>query len=395
MAKQKGDEKPVDVLIIGGGIYGCGVAQAVAASGYSVTLVEKNTIASGTSHQSTKLIHGGLRYLEQGHLKLVYAALSERETLLNIAPDLVQREWFYIPIYEGARHSPWLIGSGLLLYWLLSRGRSRFRRIPHRQWRTVLPGLNNNGLRAVLAYQDAATDDAALTRAVAASAQSFGCNILENHKLQRAEYIGEHGNGHWQVRFDNRAIRCARILVNASGPWMDETCRNIRSNVPDMPHRLIQGSHLLLDRACPAYIYSESTDRRVMFFRPWRGRMLVGTTETELAAMPDKPAPTQDEIEAILSTYNHYFPDTCCTDSDILDTYCGVRVLPCGDKAAFAANRETVILADNEKHPAYIGIYGGKLTTYRREAEKVLRLISRSIPAKHRADTRHIKLRML
>jgi len=392
MAEQRMSEKPVDILIIGGGIYGCGIAQAAAASGYSVILAEKNSIASGTSRQSTKLIHGGLRYLEQGNLQLVHAAQSERETLLNIAPDLVQRQWFYIPIYENSRHSPWLIGSGLLLYWLLSRGRSRFRRIPRQQWSTALPSLNSNGLRAVLAYQDAATDDAALTRAVAASAQSFGCNVLQNHGLQQAECTGRHDDKYWQVDFDNGTSCRARILINASGPWMAETCRNIHAHVPEMPHRLVQGSHLLLDRPCSAYIYTESTDGRVMFFRPWRGRMLVGTTETELAAMPRKPTPTQAEIEAILDTHNHYFPDVRCTQADILDTYCGVRVLPCGDSAAFAANRETVILADNEKHPAYIGIYGGKLTTYRREAEKVLRLITRSIPAKHSVDTRRIML---
>ncbi len=392
MAKPQAIEKPVDVLIIGGGIYGCGVAQAAAASGYSVILVEKNSIASGTSRQSTKLIHGGLRYLAQGNLQLVHAALSERETLLNIAPDLVQRQWFYIPIYENARHSPWLIGSGLLLYWLLARGRSHFRRIPRRQWSTALPGLNYNGLRTVLAYQDAATDDTALTRAVAASAQSFGCGILQNHGLQRAEYTGRYDDKYWQVDFDSGASCRARILINASGPWMGETCQNILAHIPEMPHRLVQGSHLLLDRPCPAYIYTESSDGRVMFFRPWRRRMLVGTTETELAAMPQKPTPTQTEINAILDTHNHYFPDTRCTNVDILNTYCGVRVLPCGDSTAFAANRETVILADNEKRPAYIGIYGGKLTTYRREAEKVVHLISRSIPTKHRADTRRIML---
>jgi len=380
-------ESNPDVLVIGGGIYGCGIAQAAAASDYSVTLIEKNSIASGTSSQSTKLIHGGLRYLEQANLKLVYEALSERETLLKIAPELVSREWFYIPVYRDSRRPWWFIACGLLLYWMLSAGRSRFRRIPEGDWQDVLPGLSRDGLQAVLAYQDAATDDAALTRAVADSARSSGCLIREGCDLVSASYDGNF----WRVQLDDGSELTTRVLVNAAGPWVHEVSARISPAPPETALRLVQGTHLLLDRPCTSFIYTESSDGRVMFFRPWQGKMLVGTTETQLDAMPAKPAPTAQEIDAILATYNRYFPDSACTQADILDTFCGVRVLPCGD-AAFAASRETIILPDDARCPAYLGVYGGKLTTYRREAEKTLALIARNMPVSRQADTRNMLL---
>lgn len=376
-----------DLLIVGGGIYGCGIAQAAAASGYTVVLVEKDAIASGTSSQSTKLIHGGLRYLEQANFKLVYEALSERETLLKIAPGLVRREWFYIPVYAGGRRPWWLIGCGLMLYWLLSGGRSSFRRVPQDEWQTLLPGLSHDGLQAVLAYQDAATDDAALTRAVADSAISFGCRVIEGCGLADAEYDGNF----WRVRLDDGRELSTRLLINASGPWMKQVCARIRPAPPEADIRLVQGSHLLLDRACPSFIYTESTDGRVMFFRPWNGATLAGTTETEWADMPDKPVPTNEEVASILATYNRYFPDSPCSNKDIVQTFCGVRILPAAGEA-FAASRETMMLADDAGSPAYVGVYGGKLTTYRREAERVLSLIERNMPITQRADTRRIGL---
>jgi len=380
-------ESNPDLLIIGGGIYGCGIAQAAAASGYTVVLVEQYSIASGTSSQSTKLIHGGLRYLEQANLRLVYEALSERETLLKVAPALVSREWFYIPVYAGSRRPWWFIACGLLLYWLLSLGRSRFRRVPESQWQELLPGLSCDGLQAVLAYQDAATDDAALTRAVLDSARSMGCRVIEGCGLAAATYDGNF----WRVLLDDGRELTTRMLINAAGPWMHQVSACIKPAPPELDIRLVQCSHLLLDRPCPTFIYTESDDGRVMFFRPWNGRMLAGTTETELAAMPRKPAPTPDEVATILATYNRYFPGSPCSEKDILQTFCGVRVLPASD-GVFGASRETVMLPDDARSPAYLAVYGGKLTTYRREAEKALAWIARNTPPSVHADTAHIDL---
>lgn len=365
-----------DILIIGGGIYGCGIAQAVSACGYKTILIEQKQLASGTSSQSTKLIHGGLRYLEQFNLKLVYEGLSERERLLKLAPELVTREWFHIPVYKGSKRPPWMIACGLLLYFILSGGRSRFRWLSKSEWTTTLPGLNTENLRAILAYEDASTDDAALTRAVAASARSFGCDIREQRVVERAIYLGDH----WKVWLSTDEEITARVLVNAGGPWVNRVSETISPTPPTMGIQLIQGTHLLLNRPCPGYVYTESLDGRVMFFRPWKGKTLAGTTETKFKENPSKAAPTESEITDILATYNHYFPDSHCDKSDIDRTFCGLRVLPQQEGAAFAASRETIILSDDDKFPSYLAIYGGKLTTYRKESEKVLKLIMRRLP---------------
>jgi len=376
-----------DILIVGGGIYGCGIAQAAAASGYRVRLIERGSIACATSSQSTKLIHGGLRYLEQLNLKLVYEALSECETLLRIAPSLVQKEWFYIPIYVESKRPWWWVGCGLLLYWLLSAGRSGIRIVPRSQWDAVLPQLNREGLRMVFAYQDGATDDAALTRAVAASAQSFGCEVSEHCALEHAEYAEKR----WVASLSDGSTCHARILINAAGAWMHDVCALLSPTPPQASIKLVQGTHLLLDRDCSSFIYTESTDARVMFFRPWQGRMLVGTTEKALSCA-EEAMPTEAEITAILSTYNRYFPNSPCTKNDILAYYCGIRVLPLSERGAFASNRETVMLCDSPKSLNYIGVYGGKLTTYRRESAKALKLIARLLPLPHQVDTRKIPL---
>jgi len=377
-----------DVLIIGGGIYGCGIAQAAAASDYRTGLIEQYKLASGTSSRSTKLIHGGLRYLEQGNLKLVYEALAERERLLSLAPTLVSREWFYIPIYRDSKRPPWMVWTGLCLYWLLSGGRSGFKRVPKQTWERVLPGLNKDNMRALLAYEDAATDDAALTRAVAASAQSFGCDIREDTALTQARYQDDR----WHITTVAGKTVTSRLLVNAAGPWVNHIRARIKPLPPLVSVQLVQGTHLVLDRDCPSYIYTESMDGRVMFFRPWQGKTLVGTTETPFNGDPDHVHPTEKEITDILTTWNHYFPASPCSEADILATYCGLRVLPERSGQAFAASRETVLCCDNEQHPTYIAIYGGKLTTYRKEAEKVVTLIGRTIKPPRKADTRRITL---
>jgi len=398
----------VDVLVIGGGIYGAGVTQAAAAAGHSVLLVELNSIASATSSNSTKLIHGGLRYLESMQLGLVYESLHERELLLQLAPDLVRREWFYIPVYQYNKRPAWLVKLGLLLYWALSLGRSRCKSIPRKQWRRLIPGLNTDRMTALLAYEDAATDDAALTQSVATSAEQMGADILQHTAFVSAQREGDY----WLVKLDpEREVR-AKILINAGGPWVNRIRQHISPVPPVQQVHLVQGAHLYLDRPCPAFIYVESEDGRVMFFRPWRQGTLAGTTETVFTGDPATVHASEDEVAAILATYNRYFPESACSESDILKRYCGIRVLPQKELPqnvmpqeelqqkqspaslanVFSASRDTQLLCDHEKNPAYIAIYGGKLTTYRKESEKVARLISRSLPEARKANTRDIKL---
>jgi len=387
------EETQVDVLIIGGGIYGAGIAQAAAAAGHSVMLVEQQSIASATSSNSTKLIHGGLRYLESMQLGLVYEALHERKLLLQLAPELVSREWFYIPVYRYNKRPAWVIKIGLAFYWTLSLGRSRFKSVPRSQWRATIPGLDSKHMTALLAYEDGATDDARLTQAVAASAQQLGADIR-----QYTEFISAKREGrHWLVQLsanksEQVCIVRAQVLINATGPWVNRTRERITPVPPDQPIHLVQGAHLHLDRPCQAFVYVESEDGRVMFFRPWQGGTLAGTTETDFSGDPASVHASKEEVAAILATYNRYFPATPCTESDILKQYCGIRVLPQNQDGAFSASRHTLLICDDEQNPAYIAIYGGKLTTYRKESEKVVRLIARHLPENRQADTRHIKL---
>jgi len=387
------DAFEVDVLIIGGGIAGVGTAQAAAAAGHSVLLVEQNTIASATSSNSTKLIHGGLRYLESMQMGLVYEALRERELLLKLAPELVSRELFYIPVYRYNKRPAWMVNIGLALYWVLSAGRSRFKSIPRKQWHAVIPGLNTEHMTALLAYEDAATDDALLTEAVARSAEHLGANIQQHTAFISAEFKDER----WLIQLapegqDSKAEVRAKVLINATGPWINTVRDQITPLPPEQNISLVQGAHLLLDRPCPAFIYVESEDSRVMFFRPWKGGTLAGTTETDFCGDPSKVHASNEEVTAILATYNRYFPDNPCSESDILKYYCGIRVLPQHSDTAFSASRSAMLTCDHEDNPSYIAIYGGKLTTYRKKAEKVGRLISRRLPAKQKADTGNIKL---
>ena len=377
-----------DILIIGGGIYGCGIAQAVSACGYKTVLIEQNTIASGTSSQSTKLIHGGLRYLEQFNFKLVYEALNERELLLKNAPDLVAREWFYIPVYKHSKRPPLIIWCGLFLYYILSRGRSKFKWVNKETWAEMQPEFNLDNLKAVLAYEDAATDDAALTRAVAKSAQTMGCSIIEEVSLVSAKYE----QGCWYVKLSNGEALTSKLLINASGAWVNQVSRWITPQPPTVDVQLVQGSHLMLNRPCSAYIYTESLDGRVMFFRPWKGKTLAGTTETSFVGNPSDIVATQKEVQDILASYNHYFPSSPCQESDIEHVYCGLRVLPVAKGEAFETKRETIILEGGKECQGYIAVYGGKLTTYRREADRVLKRIKSMLKAPKLRSTKEIPL---
>jgi len=377
------------VLIIGGGIYGAGIAQAAAAAGHSVLLVEQQTIASATSGNSTKLIHGGLRYLESMRLGLVYEALHERELLLQFAPELVSREWFYIPVYRYNKRPVWLVRTGLMLYWALSLGRSRFKSVPRADWNLLVPGLNTEHMVALLAYEDGSTDDAALTRAVATSAQQLGAEIRQHTSFISARREDDH----WLIQLEPANTVRAKILINAGGPWINRVRERISPLPPEQQVQLVQGAHLHLNCRCPAFIYVESEDGRVMFFRPWKHGTLAGTTETDFSGDPANVHANTDEVAAILATYNRYFPTNTCAKSDILKQYCGIRVLPKNPDGAFSASRETLLICDNKVQPAYIAIYGGKLTTYRKESEKVARLIARRLPETRQVDTRRIKLK--
>ena len=385
-----------DVVIVGGGIHGAGVAQAAAAQGYSVLVLEQSALAAGTSSRSSKLIHGGLRYLESAQFNLVRECLHERALLLKNAPDLVELKPFYIPIYSETRRPAWQIRAGLSLYSTLGglTGDTRFSAVPKREWNR-LDGLDHEDLKKVFRYYDAQTDDKLLTEAVMRSAQSLGAELEMPAQLVEAERV----NHSYIIRYkkDEQQIECrASLLVNAAGPWVNDVLSKIVQNVSQLEVDLIQGTHIILDGSVNQGIYyiEAPEDKRAVFVMPWKGKIMVGTTESFYHGNPSKVHPLAKEKSYLLQTLGYYFPKyRHYTHKDIVDSFAGLRVLPRTEGSAFSRPRDTIFHTDQPDDPRLVTIYGGKLTAYRATAEKLINEFSHVLPDKQSvANTKTLPL---
>ena len=380
--------KDYDVVVIGGGIHGAGVLQAAAAAGHKCLLIERKALASGTSSRSSKLIHGGLRYLESGQFRLVRESLHERSVMLKIAPDLVRLIPFYIPVYRKTRRRPWQLKLGLFLYAMLGGfdATTRFGEVPRDEWGR-LDGLDTTGLDAVVRYYDAQTDDAELTRSVVQSAQSFGAELAMPASFIEAELTDPTG-----VRIgyevDNNMVECrARVIVNAAGPWATHIARYVRPSIEIPAVDLIQGTHIIVPiKTVEGVYYVESpSDGRAVFLIPWKGGTMIGTTETPFRGEPEQVRPLPEEEEYLLGVARTYFPAfKSITREQITERFAGLRVLPAGDVKAFGRSRETMLITDRAEQPRVLGIYGGKLTAWRATAEQVMDKIETSLPRRRR-----------
>lgn len=368
-----------DICIVGAGIQGTGIALLASLQGYSVLLVEQQSCAWATSSRSSKLIHGGLRYLQTAQLKLVRECLKEREWMLNNIPELVKSNWFYIPIYQQSRYRPWQIHCGLFLYRLLAgfSQKSRFKKLTKIQW-SKLTDLKQEKLQAVFAYQDAQTDDKVLSQAILQQAINNGCDYLDNCKFINAQQQTNNYDINLIQQNDNKkTIKInSRLIVNASGPWANDVIDRISSKqtLSAFNYDLIQGSHLVcspqLSHEC---FYLESPDdQRAIFVLPWQGKSLIGTTETLFKEDPANPSPLPSEVEYLSKTVKHYFPDYCF---EIEQQFAGLRVLPQSQGKAFKRSRETHISTTEN----VISIYGGKLTSWRSSSKKVLTQINKTL----------------
>jgi glycerol-3-phosphate dehydrogenase len=381
-----------DAVVIGAGIHGAGAAQALAAAGCSVLVLEQTAPAAGSSSRSSKLVHGGLRYLESARFGLVREALAERERLLALAPDLVRRVPFFLPVYRHTHRRPWRIAAGLMAYAALAGWKpgTGYRRLAPREW-DALDGLDTRDLQAVFEYPDAQTDDAALTRAVLASARSLGAELLCPAKFVSAQ---RHAQG-CRVYYEHlkQVEECeAGVVVNAAGPWVNHVLANIDPLPPMQTVEFVQGTHIVLDAPLRRGVYyvEAPRDRRAVFVMPWKGKTLVGTTETAYRDDPLKVAPLKHEIDYLHETAHAYFPSHA---GEIVRAFAGLRVLPTGRVAHFHRSRETVLSTDAAREPRLVTIYGGKLTTYRSTAQKVLDLLRPRLPARRaRADTAALHL---
>ena len=373
----------VDVIVVGAGIHGVGAAQAAAAAGHSVLLLEQSAVAAGSSSRSSKLIHGGLRYLETAQLHLVYESLRERAILLRLAPQLVQLRRFYIPLYRHTRRRPWQLRVGLALYALLASfgTGAHIGSVPRRDWGT-LDGLDSTDLQHVFWYHDAQTDDRALTAAVLHSAQELGAQLCCPARCLGATLL-EHGV---EVRWagDAGEQRCrARVLINAAGPWAAHLAQRITPPIAVPRLECVQGTHIVLpDRIERGIYYVESPrDGRAVFVMPWREQLMVGTTETRFRGDPANVEPTATDIHYLLGVLKHYFPRFRARSSaDVVAAFAGLRVLPAGSGHAFHRSRETLLVTDRAHSPRLLSIYGGKLTTWRAVSQRVLARVAPSLP---------------
>ena len=382
-----------DLVVVGAGIQGAGVAQAAAAAGYTVLVLEQSSPAAGTSSKSSKLIHGGLRYLETAQFGLVRESLHERALLLKLAPELVKLKPLHIPVYKETMRSPLTIRSGLSLYALLSGldANARFRSLPSSQWDN-LEGLKQDDLKAIYRYHEAQTDDAALTRSVLHSAMELGAECE-----MPSRFVTAHVNSHsclveFESAYGFKAASC-RVLVNCAGPWASDVISRIEPNMYLPKVDLVQGSHLLLPPLLKNYFYLEAPqDKRAVFILPWQGKLMVGTTEKPHYGAPEAAKCSDEERDYLLEVLLHYFPNLSI-DLKAVDTFAGLRVLPRNNKSAFSRTREVLFEVDDETCPRVISVMGGKLTTYRHTALMVLDKVKSSLPVKERiADTSRIPL---
>ena len=373
-----------DLCVIGGGINGCGIARDAAGRGWSVFLCEKRDLGSGTSSASTKLIHGGLRYLEYYEFRLVREALTEREVLWRLAPHIVWPLRFVLPFHRNMRPA-WLLRLGLLLYDNIG-GRKKLPRT-----RTVRLDRDPVGaplkpeFRRGFEYSDCWVEDSRLVVLNAMAAAEQGAVIAPRTGCLSAERVG----ALWEITTrdgdsgETRSLR-ARALVNAAGPWVTEVSEKVIRNNTRAPVRLVQGSHIVVPRLYPhdgCYIFQNS-DKRIFFVIPYETDFtLIGTTDLDYQGDPAKVAASPDEIAYLCRSASEYLRTPVMPDQ-VVWTYSGVRPLhDDGDGAAQAATRDYVLTLDVPSGAApLMSIFGGKITTFRKLAETALKQLGPHLP---------------
>jgi len=369
-----------DIFIIGGGINGCGIARDATGRGYSVYLCEEDDLASGTSSQSTKLIHGGLRYLEYYEFRLVREALTEREVLWKLAPHIIHSLRFILPHHKDLRPA-WLLRLGLFLYDHIG-GR---KRLPATSTLDLSSGeagepLSQNYKKG-FEYSDCAVDDARLVLLNALDASERGASINTRTKCVDMQRNGDC----WSLTVENQLTKkqskiSARILINASGPWADKVLATLNPTKKGKNIRLVQGSHIIVPKIYEhekCYIF-QNKDNRIIFAIPYHDKFtLIGTTDHEYDGDPRQTKITQKEIDYLCDSANGYFNHKISPD-DIVGTFAGVRSLyNDGASKAQEATRDYVLRVDspNAKVAPMINIFGGKITTYRCLAETMMEKI--------------------
>lgn len=383
-----------DVLVIGGGITGCGVARDAAMRGLRVALVERGDFASGTSGRSSRLVHGGIRYLEHAQFHLVYESIRERQTLLRIAPHLVEPLAFTWPIYRGTRVGRIKLSAGLLVYHLMAGGRSpRHFALNAAETIEKEPSLRTTGLTGGAVYYDAATDDARLTLANGLAARHHGAVVVTHARVTAilrgsGKAIGvtvrsDHSGGTEDAR--------ARVIVNATGVWEnsfsgDERARRLRGS---------KGVHISVPRERignrGALTLISPVDGRVMFCLPAGPQTIIGTTDTWTDESPETVRASRSDVDYLIQAANAYFPRAELGSADVVSAWAGIRPLASGAALSpTAISREHSIVRDDL---GVINVTGGKLTTYRSMAAEIVDVVQVTLgKRRQRATTDLVEL---
>ena len=365
-----------DIFIIGGGINGAGIARDASGRGLKVYLAEKGKVGSATSSWSSKLIHGGLRYLENYEFKLVAESLREREVITRIAPKITKPLPFVIPHSKKLR-SKLLIRLGLFLYDNLG-GKTKIPKSSkinfNKKYKNILQSKFVDGFQ----YYDVQVDDKKLVEMNIGDSKKMGATILEDTKVIDAK----RNENFWEITLDNNDIVKSKILINAAGPWINETVNNVLKINTNKSIRLVRGSHIITKK-----LYEEDVaftlqndDNRIVFVIPYKEEFsLIGTTEVDVNT-PDNPAISDDEKIYLINSINNHFVKQI-SQVDIVDTYSGIRPLIEDFKEASKVSRDYVFDLNIQKAGSpLLNIYGGKLTTYRKLSEKVMEELTPYLP---------------
>lgn len=367
-----------DLLIIGGGINGVGIARDAAGRGLSVVLCEQGDLASATSSASSKLIHGGLRYLEQAQFRLVREALHEREVLQKIAPHLVSPLEFILPQDRHIR-SPWIIRTGLFLYNLLARDSSLPNAHTLPLHNTLFGSPLHDRFVKAFSYYDCQVDDARLVIANALSASANGAQILTRTKFLRAQRQQHHWVATLAQAKNNEEIQIqAKCIINAAGPWVAKIAAQLGTPQP-LTISLSKGSHLIVPKLYQgnhAYLL-QNIDKRIVFLIPFQQHFtLIGTTDVNYHGDPAAVHISHEEIDYLCQTVNRYLR-RAINANDIIHSWSGVRTLKSianENPATLSRDYELLFNTDKQQAP-YLSVIGGKITTYRRLAEHALKLL--------------------
>ena len=365
-----------DIFIIGGGINGAGIARDASGRGLKVYLAEKGKVGSATSSWSSKLIHGGLRYLENYEFKLVAESLREREVITKIAPNITKPLPFVIP-YSKRLRSKLLIRLGLFLYDNLG-GKTKIPKSSkinfNKKYKNILHPKFVEGFQ----YYDVKVDDKKLVEMNIDDSKKMGAEIAEDTKVIDAK----RNENYWEITLNNNDVIRSKILINAAGPWINETVNNVLKINTKKSIRLVRGSHIITKKLYDEEVAFtlQNDDNRIVFVIPYKEEFsLIGTTEVDVNT-PDNPAISDDEKIYLINSINNHFVKQI-SQVDIVDTYSGIRPLIEDFKEASKVSRDYVfdLNIQNIGSPL-LNIYGGKLTTYRKLSEKVMEELSPYLP---------------